>query len=59
MVVSCFLCCRCFGSLLFTTCVLLGSFVIYIYKFAFYRSKKKNNEECFSSLVRDQKYFTG
>ena len=30
MVVSCFLCCQCFGSLLFTTCVLLGSFVIYI-----------------------------
>ena len=38
--VSCFCSLPVFVALLFTTCVLLGSFVINIL-FAFYRSKKK------------------
>ena len=41
--VSCFLCCRCFGSLLFTTCVLLGSFVIYINLLFIDQKKEKKN----------------
>ena len=41
--VSCFLCYRCFGSLLFTTCVLLGSFVIYINLLFIDQKKKKEN----------------
>ena len=42
--VSYFLCCRCFGSLLFTTCVLLGSFVIYIN--LLFIDKKKRSFTC-------------
>ena len=49
--VSCFLCCWCFGSLLFTTCVLLGSFVIFIN--LLFIDKKKNTLSCrFKSLRR-------
>ena len=52
--VFCFLCCRCVGSLLVTTCVLLGSVVIYI-NLVFIDKKKVKKLYKFQYIIRNFK----